>query len=67
MIECSTGCGPLILAAAGAGLAGAVPATRSSGDAANEPWLDVVVHNPGVKFKTVVTDRCIAGLMIRSG
>ena len=53
--------------AAGAGLAAAVPATRSSGHAANELRLGVVVHKARVAFKTAVIGGCIAGLMIWSG
>ena len=64
---CSTGCYAIILAAARAGLTAVVLATRSSGYAANELRLGVVVHNVWVAFKTAVTDRCIVGFMIRSG
>ena len=48
-------------------LAAAVPATRSSGHAANALRLGVVVHNAWVASKTAVTDGCISGLMIWSG
>ena len=55
------------LAAAGAGLAAAMPAIKSSGHAANALRLGVVVHNARVAFKTAVTDGRITGLMIWSG
>ena len=67
VIVSSSGCNAIILAAAGAGLAAAVPATKSSGHAANALRLNVVVYNARVAFKTGVTDGCIAGLMIWSG
>ena len=67
MIISSSGCHAIILAAAEAGLAAVVAATRSSGHAANALRLGVVVHNALVASKTAVTDGCMAGLMIWSG
>ena len=67
MILSSTGYHAIILAAAGVGLAAAVPATRSSGHAVNELRLGVVVHKARVANKIAVTDGCMAGLIIWSG